>query len=104
MIVITTTVRILPLPLIVIPYYLRFVQEKVKPIAKSISTALQHDNSIDKKIESDFQTLVSTVHQKAKSYYRDARYSKRDLPMHELAFMLPEGLLISNEAFNDGNN
>ena len=71
-------------------------------IADAVAGALTHANSIDNKVSSDFQTLMSIVQNNADHHYRYSRYQGSDLPMHNLVFMLPDGMAVTNEAFNDG--
>lgn len=49
-----------------------------------------------------YLTAATNIHSKAKNYYHDADYENEPLAMKQLFFVLPDNIVGTNRAFNDG--
>lgn len=49
-----------------------------------------------------YSTYATTGHRMAKKYLKDAEYENEPLAMKQLFFVLPDKIIGTNSAFNDG--
>ena len=49
-----------------------------------------------------YLTATTNIHSKTKNYYHDADYENESRAMKQLFFVLPDNIVSTNRAFNDG--
>ena len=94
------TANVLPRLCCALPLF-RYLVNHHENLIGQVTTILGCNDDMDESVYKRFKWSMTKIHEMAKGHYHDSDFSKVDLLMHQLVFVLPPRLVGTYRAFND---